>query len=120
MVTQSNEESANGSFSALASTQATFPTTPGVFQETTFNPAFGGPLVAKLDLADTLTTECGDFNGDGNVTASDALGALRSVVGTATCAVSVCDFNGDGSLTASDALGILRFSVGLPVTANCA
>ena len=84
-----------------------------------WNPAFGGPIVAKLDLAASSAAKCGDFNGDGNITAGDALGTLRTAVGSATCALNVCDFNGDGSLTASDSLLILRVAVKQPVTPHC-
>ncbi|MFN2376641.1 MAG: hypothetical protein ABR538_08895, partial [Candidatus Binatia bacterium] len=68
-------------------------------------------------LAETM---CGDANGDGKITAGDALTALRTAVGTAECSVAICDYSGDGKVAASDALAILRTAVGQNVTANCA
>ena len=72
--------------------------------------------------ATTTTLEsalCGDANDDGEVSATDALKALRGAVGTGDCDLELCDFSGDGELAASDALGILRLSVGQPVVGNC-
>jgi hypothetical protein len=57
----------------------------------------------------------GDANGDGLVTASDALLALSAALSAASCELCVCDMNGDGSLTATDALIVLNLAVGLPV-----
>jgi len=62
---------------------------------------------------------CGDFNGDRELTAADALGALRASVGAVECALAVCDFTGDGDVTSTDALAILRASVGLSADPNC-
>jgi len=62
---------------------------------------------------------CGDANGDGDVTASDALVALRTAVGSATCSSTLCDTDGSGSITASDALLILKVAVGQDVTLTC-
>lgn len=109
----------NDALYVAGTSSATFPTTPGVFQSTTWNPAFGGPIVAKLDLSGGATETCGDFNGDGNVTAADALGALLAGLGLEACAPSVCDYNGDGSVSATDALAILHVAVGQSLPANC-
>jgi hypothetical protein len=54
---------------------------------------------------------CGDANADGEVTAMDALRALRSSVGTAECAQERCDTNGSGKTGSADALRILRAAV---------
>ncbi|HYC00971.1 MAG TPA: hypothetical protein VEC57_17690 [Candidatus Limnocylindrales bacterium] len=85
----------------------------------------GTPIPGCGDTTTTTTTTlpegplCGDFNGSGTLTASDALGALRTAVGTATCPLAVCDFNGNGTVTASDALAILKLAVGIVVAPNC-
>jgi hypothetical protein len=58
----------------------------------------------------------GDLNGDGKVTAVDALLALRIAVKLdpqTSAALVVGDMNGDGQITAVDALLILRKAVGL-------
>jgi len=94
---------------------------------------FGGPAAATTTTSTTSTsmatpsttstsgttttstppTVCGDATGDGNITASDALAALRGAVGSGTCSLCLCDVSGDGMLTATDALAILRAAVGL-------
>jgi hypothetical protein len=60
-----------------------------------------------------------DINGDGDLTASDALGVLRAGVGLAGCDPWVCDYNGSGALTASDALAVLQAAVGVGATSDC-
>ncbi|HYC57766.1 MAG TPA: hypothetical protein VEL28_22765, partial [Candidatus Binatia bacterium] len=62
---------------------------------------------------------CGDFTGEGSYSASDALGTLRSAVGSATCLICVCDVDNSGNIAATDALRTLRFAVGQPVTLDC-
>jgi DNA-binding beta-propeller fold protein YncE len=65
--------------------------------------------------------DCGDPNGDGNVTANDALAILRAAVGGDECEgiVCVCDVAGGGSVATSDALAALRIAVGQAVTPQC-
>ena len=53
----------------------------------------------------------GDVNGDGRVTATDALMALNAAVGAFSCEMDMCDLDGSNTVTASDALGILRMAV---------
>ncbi len=62
---------------------------------------------------------CGDANDDGNVTATDALIALRAAVGSSECAPEICDVDSNGSVSASDALAILRNAVGQPNELDC-
>jgi hypothetical protein len=62
---------------------------------------------------------CGDANSDGEITAGDALLALRAAVGAASCLKSLCDYTGDDQVTAADALAILRVAVGQVVPPNC-
>jgi hypothetical protein len=62
---------------------------------------------------------CGDPNGDGRTTATDALHTLHASVGTATCAPCVCDVNHSDDVTATDALFLLRVAVGMPLIPNC-
>jgi len=54
-----------------------------------------------------------------DVTAADALLALKAAVGAASCALCVCDVNDSGSVTATDALLILRTAVSLPSDLEC-
>jgi hypothetical protein len=62
---------------------------------------------------------CGDANGDDVLAATDALIALRTAVGTATCVPCVCDTDASGGVTAADALRVLRAGVGEPVALDC-
>lgn len=64
-------------------------------------------------------TICGDVTGDGDLTASDALGVLRAGVGLTDCAPWVCDYNGSGALSASDALAVLKAAVGQGAVSDC-
>lgn len=83
----------------------------------------GTGLRASAGEPTTTTTMpaplCGDANGDDKVTAADALVALRTAVGSASCPLSACDYNGDDKVAASDALAILRKAVGQGVVADC-
>ncbi len=58
----------------------------------------------------------GDMDGDGQITANDALAILRASVGMADLADEervIADVDNDGDITANDALAILRNSVGM-------
>ena len=82
------------------------------------------PLLTSLLLLATPVSIsaaqlCGDGNGDGKITAADALFALRTAVGSADCSLAACDYNGDDKITAGDALAILRKAVGQDPPGNC-
>jgi hypothetical protein len=62
---------------------------------------------------------CGDANKNSEVTATDALSALRTAVGSQDCELCLCDLNDNGSVTAADALSILRRSVGQQIPLLC-
>ncbi len=55
----------------------------------------------------------GDADGDGSVTASDALIILVASVSAGQCTPCACDANGDSLVTATDALAVLQYAVGL-------
>lgn len=66
--------------------------------------------------APVIYTKLGDLDGNGNITADDALAVLKHVVGSEVLGDSgkpFADVNGDGSVTADDALDILKMVVGL-------
>jgi spore coat protein A len=62
---------------------------------------------------------CGDANGSGDLTASDALAALRTAVGTGSCTLCLCDVNSSGTIVSSDSLLILKAAVGQAVELVC-
>ena len=79
--------------------------------------ATGGIEVDHVQLDRCVV--CGDTNQDLHVTASDALVALRTSVGTDSCKLCTCDANNSGGITVADALAALRKSVGTAVTMSC-
>jgi len=62
---------------------------------------------------------CADFNDDGAVSASDALGILKVSIGASQCDVYRCDVDGNGAVTSTDALRVLRYSVGENLVFTC-
>jgi len=82
-------------------------------------PAFTSPLheVAMTlgvfaDIGYPGLIKCGDANRDGSISATDALFALKTAVGGATCVETLCDATGDGRVLATDALQVLKAAVG--------
>ena len=58
----------------------------------------------------------GDVDGDGQITANDALTILRASLGMENLTpdqTALADVDSDGSITSADALAVLRYSVGL-------
>jgi hypothetical protein len=83
-------------------------------------------LLDEIRIADTADPtilppvfHCADANRSGDVSAADALFALRTAVALETCDLCLCDINGSGTVTAPDALAILQRAVSLPVTPLC-
>ena len=62
---------------------------------------------------------CGDADGSGTVSATDALIALNTAVGAADCDLCLCDVDSNGAVTATDSLAILNAGIGLDVTLTC-
>jgi hypothetical protein len=62
---------------------------------------------------------CGDANGDGTVTVTDGVQALRKAAGLSSTCGSSCDVDGSGSVTVTDGVNILRKAALLPITENC-
>lgn len=66
---------------------------------------------------ESLNNIIGDVDGNGTITAADALGILKYIAGLQTITdaglLSVADVNGDSCITANDALDILKKIAGL-------
>jgi hypothetical protein len=66
---------------------------------------------------------CGDTDGDGNTSTSDALFTLRAATGARHCDACVCNIDGSAGaspVSATDALRILRIAIGVSsVVPNC-
>jgi hypothetical protein len=79
---------------------------------------------ARLVLGIVLTSSpahavCGDFTGDGTVSATDALGVLQVAIGSAICELHDCDVDSSGLVTATDALAVLKTAVGQGAILSC-
>jgi hypothetical protein len=75
-------------------------------------------IVTPVDTApDVGAPGSGDLDGDGSVTAAEALTVARYAIGTNTdltpAQILAADMDGDGFLTIADALAIMRVAVGL-------
>ncbi|HIF64614.1 MAG TPA: hypothetical protein EYQ35_10750, partial [candidate division UBP10 bacterium] len=92
-----------------------------------FRAVFAAGLTAALFVLVTAmqapAAGCGDPapppNGDGNVTAADALYCLQMAVGSQTTDLTTCDADDGGTATAADALRVLQNAVGQAVTLTC-
>jgi len=91
---------------SLSSTSSTSSTSLDFFGSTTTTTTLGQSV-------------CGDATGDGAVSATDALAALRTAISLQSCQLCVCDVNGSGSVTSTDALIVLSVAVGQPITLQC-
>jgi hypothetical protein len=89
----------------LSSSTTMFETTTTMFETTT--------TTSSTSTSTTMPVQIpGDLDGDGEVSASDALDGARAAVGSGTCAPCVCDLNGDGRVTIVDALIVLKLATG--------
>jgi cysteine-rich repeat protein len=67
-----------------------------------------------------VSQACGDANGDGSISASDATRALQSAVGLdVECARWAADVDSSATLQVSDSLRILRYAVDQPILLSC-
>jgi hypothetical protein len=71
------------------------------------------------DIGWPTPTPCGDADQSGTIVATDALIALKTAVGSASCFETQCDSTGDGATTATDALGILNAAVSPGTILRC-
>ena len=70
--------------------------------------------VGRIDINPQVLL--GDTDGDGSITVSDALLAMRAAIGAINldaAAALRADMDGNGSVSAADALAILRLALGL-------
>ena len=79
----------------------------------------GAVLLCVGPWAGSARAVCGDFNIDGGVTATDALGVLRVAVGSEACPLVRCDVDNNGRVTGTDALAVLKNAVGQSVVMAC-
>jgi hypothetical protein len=77
-------------------------------------------LLTGAALPAVAAAVCGDADGNGHVTVSDGVQALRAAAGLSTrCTNATCDLDDGGSVTVSDGVNVLRAAAGLSVTLRC-
>jgi hypothetical protein len=78
-----------------------------------------GFLIAVATAAPAAAQICGDANGDGNVTVTDGVQALRAAAGLSSTCDAGCDVDGNGTVTVTDGVNILRKAAGLGIVEAC-
>jgi hypothetical protein len=63
--------------------------------------------------------ECGDADGNGSVTVTDGVQALRAAAGLSSTCGATCDVDGSGSVTVTDGVNILRKAAGIAIAESC-
>ena len=76
-------------------------------------------LLAIVGIAPVQAQTCGDADGNGNVTVTDGVQALRSAAGLSSSCDDACDVDGSGSITVSDGVNILRKAAGIAINEAC-
>lgn len=69
--------------------------------------------------ASTALAVCGDANGDGRVSVSDGVQALRAAAGLPSICAQDCDIDGNGEISVTDGVNILRKAAGLSIVEAC-
>lgn len=75
-------------------------------------------LLAAMSV-NAQAEECGDADGNGSVTVTDGVQALRKAADLSSSCGSSCDVDGSGTVTVTDGVNILRKAAGLAITENC-
>lgn len=76
-------------------------------------------VLAAATAPSASAQTCGDANGDGAVTVTDGVQALRAAAGLSSICDEGCDVDGSGSVTVTDGVNILRGAAGLSFAAAC-
>jgi hypothetical protein len=83
--------------------------------------SFLGALCAVVFFSVPASAQvCGDADGNGQVSVTDGVQALRAAATlSTTCTAARCDVDGNGSISVTDGVNILRKAAALPITENC-
>jgi hypothetical protein len=101
-------------------TTTTAPTTTATITITTMTTTTTSTtLFSSTTTTISTAVDCGDANGDGSITTTDALFILRGAVGLETCPLVVCDVDSNGQVLTGDSLRVLQAAIGLPVELAC-
>jgi hypothetical protein len=78
-----------------------------------------GLLMAIACAVPAAAQTCGDSNGNGDVTVTDGVQALRAAAGLSNSCEDGCDVDGNGEVTVTDGVNILRKAAGFPIVEAC-
>lgn len=81
--------------------------------------ALAAVVVVGFAAASADAQVCGDANGDGQVSVSDGVQALRAAAGLPSVCDDDCDVDGNGSISVTDGVNILRKAAGLAIVEAC-
>jgi hypothetical protein len=74
-----------------------------------------------LAAGDARAQLCGDADGNGSVTVSDGVQALRAAAElSSSCTPARCDVDGNGAISLADGVNVLRKAAELPIAGSCA
>ena len=77
-------------------------------------------LIAITVAAPAAAQTCGDANGNGTITVTDGVQALRAAAELpSSCTASRCDVDGDETISVTDGVNVLRGAAGLSFPDNC-
>ncbi len=76
-------------------------------------------VVVGFAAASADAQVCGDANGDGRVSVSDGVQALRAAADLPNICDTDCDVDGNGDISVTDGVNILRKAAGLPIVEAC-
>lgn len=78
-----------------------------------------GFLIAVATATPAAAQTCGDATGDGMITVTDGVQALRAAAGLSSTCDDACDVDGNGTITVTDGVNILRAAAGLAINEAC-
>jgi hypothetical protein len=80
----------------------------------------GDDVSGALRIYPASNAECGDADGDGQITDVDAVQVLRHAASlSSVCSLAICDVNGDGDVSDVDGVNVLRAAASLPANISC-
>ena len=79
-------------------------------------------LTCSVLTSPAQAQDCGDADGNGQVTVTDGVNVLRAAAGLSsacTARASLCDVDGNATVTVTDGVNVLRSAAGLSASLDC-
>ena len=77
-------------------------------------------VTCSLLASTAQAQECGDADGNGQITVTDGVNVLRAAAGlSGDCPVARCDVDGNGTITVTDGVNVLRCAARLLPEGRC-